>query len=523
MAGSSDPIASDYPHPLFGNVNGLPPQPVLQPQRVPSISDSLLRDHLRLSVSSSGRKASLAFPHSPTAEPGVAILISAQDRRTSTAVPGIVEEGSYLDELNVSGDQISSNGHPRKERDGQVSNGIRAHNGWDRERSLHQDGVREVDRSQGKINPQTPMVNDRDGSKQLPRNDRVSQIAIKNAWNHSPSDRPRRISSLPQLGFTQQMLPSRLAHPPTWTPKARKPTPLYSSSPLGYDGSGEIPSPETMREPGQLTLLSLDKDRPLRASTATEISFQIPPERGNEIGRGQVRTLRNIETDVQPTGDGITAGLRLRVAPSWSRYPSHTKHCRSSSAGITDNVLVRDFATDPAAAAAAAGAAAATGRGDGGVRVGSVSATSKGSGQGSAPHPAYHHRDHHLRRSSLFKSGQVSIRRTILDRIGRMYRTQSTDYRLPDSGHRSSIATGGGLEHPELEIPAAISPFMPSLLSQSSSSSLPSPGIHPVDQKKHDHESKDGSGNESEDSGVTELICTPAPSICSHGKESSRN
>ncbi|KAL8711563.1 MAG: hypothetical protein Q9220_003973 [cf. Caloplaca sp. 1 TL-2023] len=111
------------------------------------------------------------------------------------------------------------------------------------------------------------------------------------------------------------------------------------------------------------------------------------------------------------------ASSSARSVESWTRYPSHTHRERTEAANLSDNVIARDFAM----------------------------------GQ-----PVE-------RQVSKKKSRSMTFGKSMLHKIGRIYRTRSSDFRRYNAGHRSSISVGGVLEYPELEIPRPS--FEPVLLS----------------------------------------------------------
>lgn len=96
-----------------------------------------------------------------------------------------------------------------------------------------------------------------------------------------------------------------------------------------------------------------------------------------------------------------------RSADSWTRYPSHTFTLRAETTSLNDNVITRDFAV--------------------GLTPG--------------------------RKISKKKSRSMTFGRRFLHKVGRLYKTRSSDFRRYHAGHRSSISVGGVLEYPELEIP----------------------------------------------------------------------
>lgn len=104
---------------------------------------------------------------------------------------------------------------------------------------------------------------------------------------------------------------------------------------------------------------------------------------------------------------------------SWTRFPSHTFTERTENANVKDNVIVRDFAVGQAVE----------------------------------------------QEKTKKKSRSMTLGRRLLHKVGRLYNTRSSDFRRYNAGHRSSIAVGGVLEYPELEIPRPC--FDPVLLSGS--------------------------------------------------------
>ncbi|KAL8997841.1 MAG: hypothetical protein Q9188_006228 [Gyalolechia gomerana] len=118
-----------------------------------------------------------------------------------------------------------------------------------------------------------------------------------------------------------------------------------------------------------------------------------------------------------PQANARQASSSTRSVDSWTRYPSHTFAERTEAANAKDNVITRDFAA----------------------------------GQSSE------------RKPSKKKSRSMTFGRRFLDKVGRLYKTRSSDFRRYNAGHRSSISVGGVLEYPELEIPGPS--FDPVLLS----------------------------------------------------------
>ncbi|KAL8953554.1 MAG: hypothetical protein Q9222_000612 [Ikaeria aurantiellina] len=148
--------------------------------------------------------------------------------------------------------------------------------------------------------------------------------------------------------------------------------------------------------------------------------------RASQPGSGRVSPTQANSGRTSPTrGDVLArrttspASSSARSVESWARYPSHTYRERTEAANLSDNVIARDFAI----------------------------------GQ-----PVERKVSKKKSRSMTFSFG-----RSMLHKIGRIYKTRSSDFRRYNAGHRSSISVGGVLEYPELEIPRPS--FEPVLLS----------------------------------------------------------
>lgn len=111
---------------------------------------------------------------------------------------------------------------------------------------------------------------------------------------------------------------------------------------------------------------------------------------------------------------------------AWSRYPSHTREQRTGSAGAVDNVIIRDFAMD-------VNPAELTDSGEDGK-------------------PAQTSKKKRKARTTVF--GKNFLRNYV-----RLFGSQSAEFRMHGHGHRTSVAAGGTLEYPELEL-------LPSLMRQ---------------------------------------------------------
>ncbi|KAI9733239.1 MAG: hypothetical protein M1834_003323 [Cirrosporium novae-zelandiae] len=122
--------------------------------------------------------------------------------------------------------------------------------------------------------------------------------------------------------------------------------------------------------------------------------------------------------------------------PSWARFPLHRKAERESGITPTDEVVTCDFATlsgvvnDP--------------------RAEDPEASSQ-----------------RVRAKALKKkSRSMTFGKKIMKRLTTIYRTKSMEFRIPNVGHRSSIATGGRLDHPELQVLPPSHPLVPQVESE---------------------------------------------------------
>lgn len=119
---------------------------------------------------------------------------------------------------------------------------------------------------------------------------------------------------------------------------------------------------------------------------------------------------------------------------AWGRFPSHTREERNASAGHLDRVVTRDFALE-AAIRFANGEDETfdpSARRESPVRSGKKK---KRTGT-----------------TRMSKSNSMTFGKEFFKSYGRMFRSQSTEFQRHGHGHRSSVATGGTLQHPELEL-----------------------------------------------------------------------
>jgi hypothetical protein len=133
-------------------------------------------------------------------------------------------------------------------------------------------------------------------------------------------------------------------------------------------------------------------------------------------------------------GDGI------EVVGAWGRYPSHTREDRTTSAGRADDVQPRDFALEAAINFASA-------KDDEDL----VGPTQRRPSTPLLPGEKKKKKKM-LGSGRMARSSSLTFGRALMKNYSKMFKSQSTEFRRHGRGHRSSIASGGILEHPELEL-----------------------------------------------------------------------
>ncbi|KAB8621930.1 hypothetical protein FH972_026039 [Carpinus fangiana] len=124
------------------------------------------------------------------------------------------------------------------------------------------------------------------------------------------------------------------------------------------------------------------------------------------------------DTDLESADDKALARYRSGSSlAAWSKYPSHTRHERSFSAGILDKVFAKDFAYSDTPD---------NEESDDAREERSITKRPKSSGKG--------------RRKRFFAD------------IPKLFKPHSPAFLKSGRGHRSSIATGGDVDFPELEL-----------------------------------------------------------------------
>ncbi|KAF1995049.1 hypothetical protein P154DRAFT_566924 [Amniculicola lignicola CBS 123094] len=147
--------------------------------------------------------------------------------------------------------------------------------------------------------------------------------------------------------------------------------------------------------------------------------------------------------DISPTAEVQNAFHRQtdskEVVGAWGRYPSHSREDRTASASHLDRVRTRDFALEPALQFAM------------GNDVESEVDPGERPSTPDTP-PGIKKRKKRVSSGRMAKSSSMTFGKQFLKNYTRIFRSQSTEFQKHGQGHRSSVAAGGMLEYPELEI-----------------------------------------------------------------------
>ncbi|KAF7672465.1 hypothetical protein GT037_009496 [Alternaria burnsii] len=164
--------------------------------------------------------------------------------------------------------------------------------------------------------------------------------------------------------------------------------------------------------------------------------YTLASRRSALLGRDDVSVGQEVATAFERQGD------RTDIVGAWGRYPSHTRHDRTASAGKNDNVQPRDFALE-----AAIKFASATDDED------LIDPTERRPSTPLLPgEKKKKKKQKKIGSGRIAKSNSMTFGRTLMKNYAKMFRSQSTEFQRHGRGHRSSIASGGVLEHPELEL-----------------------------------------------------------------------
>ncbi|CAO2658559.1 Nn.00g062820.m01.CDS01 [Neocucurbitaria sp. VM-36] len=175
---------------------------------------------------------------------------------------------------------------------------------------------------------------------------------------------------------------------------------------------------------------------PSLGDLGSDLSLTGIPRRSALINSIDASPGREVSNAFEKQGDSP------EVVGAWGRYPSHTRHDRIYSANQMERVDTRDFALETA------------------IRL----ATAKSDGHGDSlidpterlPSPPLLPGEMKKKRKvgygRMAKSNSMTFGRNFLKNYSKIFKSQSTEFRKHGRGHRSSIASGGILEFPELEL-----------------------------------------------------------------------
>ncbi|EFQ93238.1 hypothetical protein PTT_09433 [Pyrenophora teres f. teres 0-1] len=165
----------------------------------------------------------------------------------------------------------------------------------------------------------------------------------------------------------------------------------------------------------------------------SEAPFTLLSRRSALVGKDVTAVGHELVAAFERQGDG------KEVVGAWGRYPSHTRHDRTTSAGKADDVQPRDFALEAAMRFA-------TAKDDEDW----IDPTQR---RPSTPlMPGEKKKKKRVGSGRMTKSNSMTFGKTLIKNYSKMFKSQSTEFRRHGRGHRSSITSGGILEHPELEL-----------------------------------------------------------------------
>jgi len=193
--------------------------------------------------------------------------------------------------------------------------------------------------------------------------------------------------------------------------------------------------------------VAVDLTTPKRFSTPTFAPHEpygqrhgrslLASRRSATAGFGQMTLEQELANAFDKQGDDTA------VVGAWGRYPSHSRLERTLSAGKKDHVETRDFALEAAIRFASAK--------DVDHDEDLIDPTFR---MESPPLlPGEKKRKKKVGSGKMAKSHSMTFgRKLIKNYYSGIFKSSSSEFRRHGRGHRSSIASGGTLEHPELEI-----------------------------------------------------------------------
>lgn len=198
---------------------------------------------------------------------------------------------------------------------------------------------------------------------------------------------------------------------------------------------GIDPAAEVSGTPKRYSAPMLGPPTPLEADPDQRPS--LVSRRSATVGRHDTGLAQDLATAFEKQGDSPA------VVGAWGRYPSHTRVERTLSVNKTDRVVTRDFALEAAIRFASAK--------DNEYDEDMVDPTER---IPSPPLlPGEKKRKKKVGSGKMAKSHSMTFgRKLIKNYYSGMFKSSSSEFRRHGRGHRSSIASGGTLEHPELEL-----------------------------------------------------------------------
>ncbi|KAF2026280.1 hypothetical protein EK21DRAFT_115961 [Setomelanomma holmii] len=159
--------------------------------------------------------------------------------------------------------------------------------------------------------------------------------------------------------------------------------------------------------------------------------------RSATVGKGDLGAEKDLAAAFEKQGDSP------EVVGAWGRYPSHTRVKRTVSVSKKDRVETRDFALEAAICFASAK--------DDDYDEDLIDPTER---IPSPPLlPGEKKRRKKVGNGKMAKSHSMTFgRKLIKNYYSGIFKSSSSEFRQHGRGHRSSIASGGTLEHPELEL-----------------------------------------------------------------------
>lgn len=193
-----------------------------------------------------------------------------------------------------------------------------------------------------------------------------------------------------------------------------------------------------------------EEDAPARKLSTKRYSAPLlSPVTSGDLPSSCTRRAALISTGTDDIDPGKKTQMRFdqqidtaSTVGAWGRYPSHTRDERTSSAGHGDHVETRDFALEAAIKFAMGN--------NSDMADDEIDPTAR---PVTPPLlPGQKKRKKRVGNTRIAKSHSMTFGKTFLKNYARIFRSQSIEFQKHGHGHRNSIAAGGMLEYPELEL-----------------------------------------------------------------------